>query len=88
LSELRLRSGLTWREIDGELVAVDAVKSTYLSANVAGSFLWKALAEGTNKEALTDRLVERYGIDRDAAAADVDRFVDELREQGLLEGAP
>jgi hypothetical protein len=35
LSELRLREGLTWRDIDGELVAVDAVKSSYLSANAA-----------------------------------------------------
>jgi Coenzyme PQQ synthesis protein D (PqqD) len=87
LSELRLREGLTWREIDGEVVAVDAVKSTYLSANAAGSMLWDALSREATRDTLADGLVERFGIERKRALEDVDRFLDELRSEGLLEGS-
>jgi hypothetical protein len=87
MTELRLRDeGLTWREIEGEMVAVDIRTSTYLSANPSGMALWEPLSEGTSREALVDRLVERFGIDRERAAADVDAFIGELRARDLLEG--
>jgi hypothetical protein len=85
LSELRLREDLTWREIDGEVVAVDAVKSTYLSANATGSMLWDQLSRGATREGLADGLIGRFGIEREQALEDVDRFLDELRREGLLE---
>ena len=85
MSELRLREGLTWREIDGEVVAVDAVKSTYLSANPAGSMLWDALSRGATRDGLADGLAERFGIERERALEDVDRFLDELRREELLQ---
>ena len=85
MSELRLRDGdLHWREIDGEVIALEARGSTYVAANGAGTLLWRALAAGTTHEALVDELVRAYGIDRARAAADTDRFLAELGAQGLL----
>lgn len=86
MSELRLREdGLKWREIEGEMVAVDVRTSTYLSANPSGMALWEPLAAGTSREALVATLVEAFGIDRARAAADVDAFLGELRARDLLE---
>jgi hypothetical protein len=85
MTELRLReTDLHWREIDGEVIALEARGSTYLAANGAGTVLWRALVEGSTREGLADELVRAYGIDRERAAADADRFVDALVEQGLL----
>jgi Coenzyme PQQ synthesis protein D (PqqD) len=85
MTELRLKDeDLHWREIDGEVIALEARGSTYLAANGAGTLLWRALAAGCTREELADELVRAYGIDRERAAVDADRFVDSLAAQGLL----
>ena len=85
-TELRLRSDdLAWRTVDDEMIAIDVRDSTYLTANDSGALLWAALAAGTTRDALAERLVTAYGIDTEKAEADVDRFLDELRERGLLD---
>ena len=87
MTELRLRdTDLHWREIDGEVIALEARVSTYVAANGSGTVLWRALAGGCTREDLVDELVQIYGIDRERAAADADRFVGALVEQGLLAG--
>jgi hypothetical protein len=75
---------LTWREIDGEIVAVDIAASAYLSSNAAGAILWAMLAAGATREALAARLVATYGIDRARAEADVEAFLGSLDARGLL----
>jgi coenzyme PQQ synthesis protein D (PqqD) len=88
MTTIRLRSdALKWREIDDDVVAVDMDRSTYLSTNGSGTLLWLELAEGTTRDALVERLAQAYLIDSERAAADVDGFLSELNDQGLLEGA-
>ena len=67
------------------MIAIDVRDSTYLTANDSGALIWAALAAGTTREALAANLVDAYGIDADAAAADVERFLNDLRERGLLD---
>jgi hypothetical protein len=82
---LKLReTDLHWREIDGEIIALEARGSQYVAANGAGTVLWRALLGGTTRDGLADELVREYGIDRQRAMADADRFVVALAEQGLL----
>jgi hypothetical protein len=86
MSELKLRSDeLTWRDIDGEIVAVDVASSVYLSANPAGALLWSMLATGTSRDELASKLVETFGIGRDRAEADVAAFLDSLTARNLLD---
>jgi hypothetical protein len=86
VEELRLRAdGVSWREVDGELVAVDVGSSTYLGANPSGTLLWQALAEGTTRDELVRMLVEAFGITDERAGTDVDTFLAMLSERGLLE---
>jgi hypothetical protein len=82
---LKLReTDLHWREIDGEIIALESRGSRYVAANGAGAVLWRALLGGTTRDDLADELVRAYGIDRQRAVADADRFVDTLAEHGLL----
>ncbi len=84
---LKLReTDLHWREIDGEIIALEARGSRYVAANGAGTVLWRALLGGTTGEGLADELVRTYGIDRERAVADAGRFIDALAAQGLLAG--
>lgn len=83
----RLRpDGLSWREIDDEVIALDHRTSAYVSVNASAVSLWRALVSGATKAQLVHLLVEGYGIEREPAAADVDAFLAELSAQGLLEG--
>jgi hypothetical protein len=82
---LRLREdALAWREIEGELVAVDVDASAYLGANASGTLLWQLLAEGATLPRLAEALVERFGIEPDRAQADAEAFVGQLTARGLL----
>jgi hypothetical protein len=82
---LKLRdTDLHWREIDGEIVALEARGSRYVAANGAGTVLWRALVAGATRETLAEELVRAYGIDPERAQTDVARFVAALSAQGLL----
>ena len=85
MTVLRLREdALVWREIDGELVAVDLGASAYLGANPSGTLLWRLLVDGATLDELAGALVERFGIDSERAHTDADAFVGSLAARGLL----
>jgi hypothetical protein len=83
---LKLRdTGVAWKEVDGEVVALDELEALYLAANPAGAVLWRALADGATHDALVSDLVHEFGIDSERASADVDAFLEDLRGRGLLD---
>lgn len=84
---LRLREDdLTWRVVDGEVVLLDGRDWSYLSVNPTGERLWRRLADGATVTDLEDELTRAFGIDRERARSDVERFLAGLRQHDLLEG--
>ncbi len=82
---LRLRADdLEWKQLDDEIVALDARQARYLAVDGAGVVLWRALDAGATRGQLIAALVDRYGIDAERAGADTDRFLAELTDQELL----
>ena len=85
---IRLKPGtLEWREIDGELVALQAESSLYLAANPAATVLWKRLDAGATRDQLCEALVDAYGIDAELARRDVETFLGQARDLRLLDGS-
>jgi hypothetical protein len=83
---LRLRTeDLHWREIDGEVIALEARGSRYIASNPAGAVLWQELAEGATRSGLAESLVGAFGIARDRALVDVDAYLADLIARGLIE---
>lgn len=74
-----------WREVEGEIVALDLQRSEYLSINATGAVMWHALTEGATKEALVAKLCERFEVDEEQASSDVAAFVADLEGRNLLE---
>lgn len=81
---IKLLPSVSWKEVDGRVVALNLTTSTYLTANLTGTLLWPLLVDGTTSAALVARLVDEYGISDEVAAADVDAFVGALRSAELL----
>ena len=87
MEEIRLKpTELEWREIDGEVIALEAERSVYLAANPAAALLWQLLAAGATHERLCAVLVETYGIDNELACRDVDAFLEQARALHVLDG--
>jgi hypothetical protein len=87
VTELRLRhEGVAWKDVDGEIVALDEQAAVYLATNPAGALLWRTLAGGSTREELVAELMNEYGIERDRAVADTEAFLRDLTERGLLDG--
>jgi len=83
----RLRQqDLVWRVIDAEAIVLDNRTSQYLSVNRTGARLWELLSEGTSYRRLVSELVDQYGVDADQATADLDVFLADCTERGLLDG--
>jgi Coenzyme PQQ synthesis protein D (PqqD) len=85
MTRLRLRRDLVWREAGEEIIALDGGPGRYVSTNAAGRVLWRALADGASREDLVRELVAGFAIDPGRAARDVDAYLAELEEKGLLE---
>lgn len=82
---LQLRTdNLEWREIDDEIVVLDAREATYLALNGSGAILWRKLATSAYRDDLVQALLDAYEVDQATASADTDAFLTELARQGLL----
>ena len=82
---MRLRTdGVTWRELDGEVVALDLESATYLTTNKTGTVLWHVLVRGGHEQDLVAVLQQRYGLHEEPACHDVAQFLMALRGHRLL----
>ena len=82
-------NALQWREIEGEIVALDGETSQYVAANASAALLWHKLAEGTTRDELVEALVEAFGMNRERAATDIDAFLWRISARsGCLEREP
>lgn len=79
------RDQLHWLESDGEVVALDERLLVYLNANPAGALLWQALAKGATRDDLVRDLQAEFEVDEATASADVDAFLADLDDRGLLQ---
>lgn len=71
-------------ETGDELVALDTRTSMYFGTNASGRLLWRRLGTDVSAAELAALLSATYGIDAGAATRDVEVFLEELRDAGLL----
>lgn len=83
--QLNLRpEALDWVDVEEEVVVLDSDRSIYLATNPSGAVLWRRLIDGATRKDLAGALVESFGIPPERAAQDVETFVDQLNDLGLL----
>ncbi|EGV18568.1 HPr-rel-A system PqqD family peptide chaperone [Thiocapsa marina] len=80
-----LKAGLTCRDLDGELVVLDAATGYIHQMNPTAALIWKLLDGGTSIESIEARLSEEFDLDDAEARRDVLGFVEQLQRAGLLE---
>lgn len=73
------------RELGGEMIVIFARDSRLFTLNEVGASIWKAADGATPLHEIVDRvLCADYDVASTTASPDVEAFVDELVEQGIL----
>lgn len=78
-------NAVEWREVEGEIVALDLRRQNYLAVNRTGAALWPLLARGAPRSDLVATLVDRFDVEPPQAETDLDNYLEQLRELDLLE---
>jgi hypothetical protein len=80
---------LVSRDVSGETVVVPICRGVgdldaIFTFNGVGTHLWVLLAEGRTEGELSNFVAQRFAISREQAQRDVNRFLVELQEAGLV----
>lgn len=81
---IRIAESIAWREVDGDLVAVDTRTGEYHVLSPVGRSVWESIARGRDLEAAVDAVVSSYRVTRSRALRDTREFVSTLLERGLI----
>jgi hypothetical protein len=82
----KIKAGLAYRRVAGELFVVDSAKARLHELNGPAAVIWEGLAKGRSAAAIAADLREEFEVDAVTAAGDVKFFMAELEAAGLLEG--
>lgn len=72
-------------QVDGEIVMFHPDSGAYFSLGEVGSRIWELIDAPSSIAALCTRLVDEYEVEPDRCRAEVEAFVAELRDAGLVE---
>ncbi|HXZ79210.1 MAG TPA: PqqD family protein [Terriglobales bacterium] len=73
------------RMLDGEMMIMSPVDSTFFSLNEVASAIWQAADGQTLLADIVDsRICSAFGIDRETALRDAEEFVEQLAKHGIL----
>lgn len=87
-AQYRVADTTTWREVDGEIIALDIGQSMYFSIGGFGSVLWPRLVSGASSQELIDVITSTFPeVTPSVAATDVGEFIDSCLDSGLIEVA-
>ena len=87
---MKIKDGFMLREVAGSsiVVPVGTVQADFtgmITLNPVGAFLWRNLEKETTREELLKNVLAQYSIDEETASRDIDRYLEKLRNKGLLE---
>ena len=87
---MKIKNGFVVRPVAGQhmVVALGEASKSFngiIKLNESARIIWDMLAVGAEREAIVDRLVEEYDVDRVILAADCDKFIQSLQENNILE---
>lgn len=75
---------LSWPPVSGELAVYDARDGQYHVLNPSAAAIWAAIAAGTPVPQIVADLAATHGIPVDAMRTDVDAFIADGIQLGLL----
>lgn len=87
---MKIKKGFTVRNIAGSDIVVpvgnaEKIFNGMITLNESGAFFWNALLKDTTVEEVVKKVTSEYDVDEERAKADVEKFIEQLRENNLIE---
>lgn len=82
--KIEISEDVLFQEVSGETVLLDLASEQYFGLDSVGTRIWTLLSEGAAADAVVDRLLGEYEVERETLAADVDELMARLAEAGLI----
>lgn len=87
---MKIKKGFTVRNIAGSDIVVpvgnaERVFNGMITLNESGTFFWNALLKDTTVDEVVKKVTSEYDVDESKARADVEKFINLLRENNLIE---
>ena len=73
------------REMQGEAVLLNLDREVYYGLDAVGTHMWTVLTQASSFEEALSALTDEYEVEAIELEADLRRFVDELRDAGLVD---
>lgn len=84
-TRLRPKGQLPGRKLAGETVVVHPRARKVFLMNTVGAVVWAGVERQASVKEILDEVVARFRVTPEQARVDLDRFVDEAEQAGLIE---
>lgn len=87
---MKIKKGFTVRNIAGSDIVVpvgnaEKIFNGMITLNESGAFFWNALLKDTTVDEVVKKVTSEYDVDEERVKADVEKFIEQLRENNLIE---
>lgn len=87
--KMKIDKEFVLREIAGDYILVPVGETALhfnglITVNEVGAFLWEQLRQETTRSQLIERILEEYEVDEATVSGDVDEFLSQLSEAGII----
>lgn len=87
---MKIKKGFTVRNIAGSDIVVpvgnaEKIFNGMITLNESGAFFWNALLKDTTVDEVVKKVTSEYDVEEERAKADVEKFIEQLRENNLIE---
>ena len=87
---MKIKKGFAKRNIAGSNIVVPVGKTAaefngMITLNDSGSFFWDCFQKDITVDEALEMVLAEYDVDADRARADIEKFVNMLRENNLIE---
>ncbi len=72
------------RRVGEEYFLLTTGDATLHNIRESGVYIFEAIEKGADRDGILDGLVEEFDVGKDVAAADLDAFLRELEEKGII----
>ena len=87
---MKIKEGYILREVAGSNIVVPIGNAQVrfngiMTLNDVGTFIWKLLENGADKQQILQAVLDEYDVDSDRAEHDIAIYLEKLRSKDLIE---
>lgn len=81
---LKIKKGLAYRKVDGQVFIVDAARERLHELNAVGSLIWEGLEAGKSEARIAEAVCAEFEVTPEDAQNDTTAFIKTLENKGLI----